>query len=138
MWSDKPYGQKSDVWSLGCVIYEMITLKPPFRAQDMKGLYKKVVQGRYDSIGSKYSPALSALIAKMLIVDPNKRGSVDTILSDPGIVAVVESDNLYGENMETIKMDLLKTIQAPRNLKGIHLPESKYASHNEGISTCYS
>ncbi len=69
----------------------------------------------------------------MLIVDPNKRGSVDQILQDPGIIAVVENDNLFGEHMETLKMDLLKTIQAPRNLKGIHLPESKYASHNEGI-----
>lgn len=55
VWMDKPYDCKSDIWSLGCVIYEMVTLKPPFRAEDMEGLYKKVVKGIYQKISGVYS-----------------------------------------------------------------------------------
>jgi NIMA (never in mitosis gene a)-related kinase len=43
VWKDKPYDIKSDIWSLGCVLYEIIALRPPFKATDMKGLYRKVV-----------------------------------------------------------------------------------------------
>ena len=55
VWSDTPYGPKSDVWSLGCVIYEMCCLKPPFRAANFEGLYKKIMGGQYDKIPLSYS-----------------------------------------------------------------------------------
>jgi len=50
VWKDQPYDHKSDIWSLGCVLYELTTLKPPFRADDMEGLYKKIIKGVYPKI----------------------------------------------------------------------------------------
>lgn len=80
VWKDQPYDSKSDIWSLGCVIYEMTTLKPPFRAQDMNGLYKKVLKGAYPEIPKKYTKDLADVIMRMLSVEPRLRPSCETIL----------------------------------------------------------
>jgi NIMA (never in mitosis gene a)-related kinase 1/4/5 len=42
VWRDEPYDNKCDIWSVGCVIYEMASKRPPFRATDMDGLYKRI------------------------------------------------------------------------------------------------
>ena len=73
VWRDQPYGIKSDIWSLGCVLYEMVTLKPPFRANDMNGLYKKVLKGIYPPVSDQYSKQLKEVIALMLKVDAKQR-----------------------------------------------------------------
>ena len=80
VWKDKPYDSKSDIWSLGCVTYEMATLKPPFRAEDMDGLYKKVVKGSYPKVGDNYSKALHSVIKSMLQVNPANRPSASQLL----------------------------------------------------------
>ena len=75
VWRDQPYNSKSDIWSLGCVLYEMVTLKPPFRANDMNGLYKRVLKGVYPSIGNSFSAELAIIISRLLQVDAKARPS---------------------------------------------------------------
>lgn len=81
VWKDKPYSFKGDVWSLGCVIYEMCMLKPPFRAQQFEGLYQKVTQGIYEKISFVYSSNLNMFIARCLTVDEGARASVSDLLN---------------------------------------------------------
>lgn len=80
VWKDKPYDSKSDIWSLGCVIYEMTALKPPFRAEDMDGLYKKVIKGAYGKIGDNHSKQLATVIKNMLQVNPSNRPDATQLL----------------------------------------------------------
>ena len=82
VWKDEPYDEKSDIWSLGCVLYEAITLKPPFRAEDMDGLYKKVTKGSYSKIPEHFSKSLSSVIKSMLQVNPSNRPSAAQLLKN--------------------------------------------------------
>ena len=75
VWNDKPYNSKSDIWSLGCVLYESLALHPPFRASNMNELFKRVVKGSFDDPPSMYSRDLKRLIKSMVTVQPDLRPS---------------------------------------------------------------
>ena len=76
VWNDKPYDHKSDMWSVGCVLYEMCALKPPFRADDMRSLHKKITSGVYPAISHHYSSELSDLVRSLLHTVPALRPSL--------------------------------------------------------------
>ncbi len=59
----------------------MATLKPPFRAEDMDGLYKKVIKGSYSKIGDNYSKQLGQVIKSMLQVNPSNRIDATQLLN---------------------------------------------------------
>ena len=80
VWKDLPYGSKSDIWSLGCVCYEMCALVPPFRAENMDGLFRKVLKGHYARIPKKYSDELAHVIKKLLNVNADGRPTCEQIL----------------------------------------------------------
>jgi NIMA (never in mitosis gene a)-related kinase len=81
VWRDQPYNYKCDIWSFGCVLYEIAALRPPFMAKDMKGLFQKVTKGVFPNIPPSYSGDLYFLISRMLTVDPSLRPSADQLLS---------------------------------------------------------
>eukprot|EP00792_Barthelona_sp_PAP020_P006095 TRINITY_DN2906_c0_g1_i1.p1 TRINITY_DN2906_c0_g1~~TRINITY_DN2906_c0_g1_i1.p1 ORF type:complete len:771 (-),score=263.65 TRINITY_DN2906_c0_g1_i1:118-2400(-) len=88
---DKPYNNKSDIWSLGCVLYEMATLKHAFTANSMKGLVARILKGSYPPISSKYSPELSRTISVMLQRNPASRPSINQLLRMPALQRRVRS-----------------------------------------------
>ena len=79
VWKDQPYDMKSDIWSLGCVLYEMIALGPPFKAPDMQSLYKKVLKGIYPKIPSNYSQDLAHIVKSLLQVSASMRPTCSSL-----------------------------------------------------------
>lgn len=63
------YNVKSDVWSLGCLLYEACALAPPFLASNQKALAEKIKTGQFRPIPSHFSQSLSHLISTMLRVN---------------------------------------------------------------------
>ncbi len=85
IFKNKPYSYKSDVWALGCVLYEMTTLNHAFDANSLNGLATKIVKGKYPPINAKYSKFLRELIGQMLQINPQQRPDLDQILRKPFI-----------------------------------------------------
>jgi NIMA (never in mitosis gene a)-related kinase len=124
VWADKPYDYKSDIWSSGCVIYELCSLRPPFKGTNLEQLYKNVSKGVYDPIPSIYKEDLRKVISLMLQTNPLNRPNCDTLLSNPLILKRMEFDKnvVMGAHAQ-----LLNTIKVPRNMNEIKekLPKTK-------------
>ncbi|NXE55241.1 NEK4 kinase, partial [Casuarius casuarius] len=85
LFSNKPYNYKSDVWALGCCVYEMATLKHAFNAKDMNSLVYRIIEGKLPPMPRDYSPQLVEIIRTMLSKKPEERPSVKSILRQPYI-----------------------------------------------------
>eukprot|EP00658_Telonema_sp_P-2_P048978 TRINITY_DN3724_c0_g1_i3.p1 TRINITY_DN3724_c0_g1~~TRINITY_DN3724_c0_g1_i3.p1 ORF type:complete len:251 (-),score=29.32 TRINITY_DN3724_c0_g1_i3:139-891(-) len=135
MWKKKPYDTKSDVWAIGCFLYELIALHPPFQARDMEALSKKILTGRYEPLPATCSPDLQKMVRSLLMLEPRARPSVDQIFEMKTVqdhLNLVPATNhtsrpkpRYGEQPE--HLDLRNTIGTPRRMGDLtyYLPQEK-------------
>ncbi|KRX09722.1 Protein kinase-like domain [Pseudocohnilembus persalinus] len=134
VWRDEPYDFKSDLWSLGCIIYELCALKPPFRAKNMEGLYQRVQRGVFERIPRTYSDELYGVIQLCLKVNPQMRPSCKQLLNNPLVKKNIQQFQNEEQQMEmnTVELNqnfnLLNTIKVPKNMKNLYekLPKNKY------------
>lgn len=76
------YDWKSDVWSLGCILYEFANLRSPFKSEgiNLYELFQKINKGDYPPIRDGYSSELSRVVSLTLRVDPTERYSTNKLL----------------------------------------------------------
>ncbi|RDD44562.1 Serine/threonine-protein kinase Nek4 [Trichoplax sp. H2] len=83
LFSNQPYNHKSDVWALGCCVYEMLTLKHAFSAKDLNSLVYKILNGKVPQMPKQYSTQLGDIVKSTLALDPKNRPSVPQLLRLP-------------------------------------------------------
>ena len=82
---ENKYNEKSDMWSLGCFLYELAALHPPFEAHNHLSLALKIKSGKVDKLPEKYSENLCKVIFWLINVDQEKRPSIRDIIVLPEV-----------------------------------------------------
>lgn len=83
---EKPYAWPSDIWAMGCILYELCALKVPFDAANIPSLVQKICKGPLPTLpDNTYSAFVRQLFTQMLNRDPKLRPSTDDILEKPKI-----------------------------------------------------
>ena len=129
----KAYNQKSDIWSIGCVLYELMFLRHAFEANNNLGeLILKILKGEFGKMNDgNFSKESKQLVKDILVTDYNKRPGIDQILK----INVLK---------KYIKMNLIKQIcknqMSNENLieKNINIIKNKYEDQKENLSNKYN
>ena len=99
IWKNSKYDYRCDVFSMGCVVYEMAMLRPPFKSSSVEELYKLVKRGQYPPITSKYSKALKIFVSQCLQTNFKIR---------PNIKKLLESEDIKKQLKEHSDLDFRK------------------------------
>ena len=121
IWKEKPYNNKCDIWSAGCIIYEICTLHVPFRGTNFKELFDNISLGKYSDINVNYSDDLRKILKLMIVVNPDMRYDAQSILECDIVKKKIKELNFsLKDSYIKTKALLMRTIKLPKNMSEIN------------------
>eukprot|EP00002_Diphylleia_rotans_P014842 TRINITY_DN2885_c0_g1_i2.p1 TRINITY_DN2885_c0_g1~~TRINITY_DN2885_c0_g1_i2.p1 ORF type:complete len:507 (+),score=75.85 TRINITY_DN2885_c0_g1_i2:50-1570(+) len=129
---NRPYNAKSDVWALGCTLYELCTLKHPFDATNQGALILKILRGKYPPI-TGYSLELKRFVDACLTRDSSSRPDVNQILSHK--IAYAKAQQLAISLPDDILAIVQRKITASPSVKPASPPVICVPSSNSSTTT---
>lgn len=129
IWKDMSYDYKSDIWSLGVVLYEMAALHLPFCGKSYNEVYKKICNGTFAPLPKMYSATMTMMVRWMLKVDKDKRPSIEEIKNKMIKIGIYKREDT--SNIANIHVKMMSTLKMPVKYSEVNmiLPKAKY--HNK-------
>lgn len=131
------YSLYSDIWSLGCLLYELCAKEPPFNARTHIELFQKIKSGRISPIPPVYSHDLQKVINSCLQVNPNARPDTSQLLNLPIVKLmrkeqeIVEFGHRLRREKEAAERKLEEAEERMKNLEGALRPEIESSVRRE-------
>ena len=125
---DEPYLPVCDVWSLGCVLYELCNQQPPFQAKTHLQLQAKIKRGTFPPISDFYSVQLRSIIRECITVDPDLRPTCYDLINSLSIKFLRKEMELkeYNQTLNTLKYELInKSEELKKKDQFIQLRENR-------------
>lgn len=122
---DLPYDEKSDVWALGCVLYEMISLRHPFDADSKLILYSKIINDKYSEIDKSYSKEIRELVDILLTKDCKKRPTMDMIVKMEVFQKMMKKVGITDTSSKKVEVKSVKGIKKVK-ISAVEMNYQKY------------
>ncbi|XP_054335777.1 serine/threonine-protein kinase Nek10 isoform X6 [Pongo pygmaeus] len=124
----EPYGEKADVWAVGCILYQMATLNPPFYSTNMLSLATKIVEAVYEPVPEGiYSEKVTDTISRCLTPDAEARPDIVEVSSMISDVMMK-----YLDNLSKSQLSLEKKLERERRRTQRYFMEA-----NQNTITCH-
>ncbi|XP_036933996.1 serine/threonine-protein kinase Nek4-like [Acanthopagrus latus] len=110
VFTDGVYDAKSDIWSMGCILYELSTQHSAFSAETSVKLIPKIIGGPYPSLPEHFSPELCKLLSDIFKKDPQSRPTVQEILGCPIMIRCLSEKSKRAVDDLQTKLDNLRKV----------------------------
>jgi NIMA (never in mitosis gene a)-related kinase len=131
VWKRRPYNQKCDMWSLGVLLYEMMTFTYPFTGRGPGDISMRVCLGRYTLPTVPYTNELVSIVRRLLQVNPGLRPTAKELLDLQCVKVRMPLLDPFLSEIGNNNEQLLSEIKVPANIRHVNLPNPAYAKKTD-------